>query len=198
MKWDRKLVVWICDWMYTRDEEKHKRQLPGIQSTGNNMCYYIQTWNAKTRQSQPPYTVTMKDSSAPHLDSKHMANGRAFVDLMLFAQVRRQDLSPQAHLSMHACPAAHAESFKQSVICEVHSCSAHWHFDGHAVLLQSGIALSATSAPERLVFVLRVTVVGSSDVMWPWVEELPQSDQARLIVPLSELAATPTLELLSE
>merc|ERR1719261_1105304 len=43
--------------------------------------------------------------------------------------------------------------------------------------------------PARLVLVPRVTSVGDNDVMCPWVEESPQSDQLSLIVPLPDAAA---------
>merc|ERR1712070_1261121 len=84
-------------------------------------------------------------SVAPHCVSRHMASGKAFADLMLFAQPSKQALSPQAHLSMHDCPAAHDESLKQSVICLEHLLSAHWHLDGQAVWLQSGIAAASAN-----------------------------------------------------
>merc|ERR1719359_539194 len=51
--------------------------------------------------------------------------------------------------------------------------------------------------PARLVLVPRVTSVGDNDVIWPWVEESPQSDQLSLIVPLPDAAAAPTIASLS-
>merc|ERR1719198_1082861 len=53
------------------------------------------------------------------------------------------------------------------------------------------IASSTLPLPERLVFVPRATDVGDNDVMCPWVEESPQSDQLSLIVPPPEAAAPP-------
>jgi len=62
-------------------------------------------------------------------------------------------LPSQAHLSMHDWAAAQDSSFKQSVICFAHFCSAHWHFDGQPLLLQSGNAFAASSVAAPLVCV---------------------------------------------
>merc|ERR1719409_906469 len=54
-----------------------------------------------------------------------------------------------------------------------------------------GIGSSTLPLPLMLVFVPRVTDVGDNDVMCPWVEESPQSDQLSLIVPPPDDAAAP-------
>merc|ERR1712190_424565 len=100
-------------------------------------------------------------ASRPHLVFAHIRTGNAFGEGSCFAQFAMHALSPQAQASAHDWPAAQVASARQSLTWDAQFCSMHWHVDGHAVVLQSGIA-GCTAGASRPQFVLAHIRIGNA------------------------------------